>query len=414
MTKKEENNAKGIGVGIRKVQEQEDLGKRPGTRVVHAGEKINPETHGVVTPIDFSTTFAYDTGEEWAEVFYHGKKGYAYSRHANPTRSVFEEKIALLEHGESGIGFSSGMAAISSAIAAFLEKGDEIIITENCYPGTRHLLNQYFTNWGFKIHFVDATKNENITDKITKNTKIIFMESPANPTLLLCDIEEIGKIAKEANAKYLFDNTFATPINQLPIKLGVDVVIHSVTKYLSGHSDVLGGAIASSVSDRADIMNAAVYFGGVMPPFDSWLSIRGMKTLEVRMKRHNENGLAIAEFLEEHPKVREVYYPGLASHPQHELAKKQMNGFGGMLSFCVGKSDDDGGKFINSLRIIKRATSLGSVESLIQASGSMIYLEFTEKQKKEIGIKPGFVRFSAGIENQDDLIEDIDQALSKI
>ncbi len=414
MSKHVKDSSKGIGIKKEKTETQEDLGKRIGTKVVHAGEATNPLTRGVVTNIDFSTTFAYDTAEEWANVFYHGKSGFAYSRHGNPTRSTFEKKIALLENGDAGIGFSSGMAAIASTICTYTNPGDEIIVTDRCYPGTRHLLNQYLKKWGFIIHFVDATNVENVSEKISPKTKMIYMECPANPTLSLCDIEEIGKLSREVGAKYVFDNTFASPINQQPLSLGVDVVVHSVTKYLSGHSDVLSGAIVASTNDRAEIMNTAVYFGGVMPPFDAWLAIRGMKTLELRVKRHNENGQAIAEFLEDHPKVREVYYPGLPSHPQYELAKKQMLGFGGMVSFCVGKSDADGGKFLNSLKIIKRASSLGSVQSLAQASGTMIYLEFTEEEKRAIGINPGFIRFSTGIEDKDDLIEDIDQALSKI
>ncbi|NHJ85884.1 MAG: PLP-dependent transferase [Asgard group archaeon] len=414
MNKNEKDASKGIGVKQIKVKTQKDLGKRIGTAVVHAGEKIDPVTHGVVAPIDFSTTFAYDTAEEWADVFYHGKPGFAYSRHGNPTRAAFEEKIAIIEGAEAGIGFSSGMAAISSTLCTYLSPGDEIIITDRCYPGTRHLLNQYLAKWGFIVHFVDSTDIENIKAKITKKTKMLYGESPTNPTLSLCDITEISKIAKEIDAKFVFDNTFASPINQKPIPIGADVVVHSVTKYLSGHSDVLGGATVSSSKNRAEIMNTAVYFGGVMPPFDAWLTMRGIKTLEVRVKRHNENGQAIAEFLENHSKVREVYYPGLKSHPQHQLARKQMSGFGGMVSFCVGESDADGGKFLNSLNIVKRASSLGSVSSLAQASGSMIYLEFTEEEKRSLGINPGFIRLSTGIEDKDDLIEDLDQALLKI
>ncbi len=414
MVGKKKDSAKGIGVSKDKFHTQEDLGKRIGTKVVHAGEQINPHTRGITTSIDFSTTFAYDLADQWADVFYHGKPGFAYSRHANPTRAIFEKKLAILENGEAGIGFSSGMAAISTVFSTYLKPGDELIVTERCYPGTRHLLDQYFNEWGFIVHYVNATNIENIKEKITKNTKLLHMECPANPTLSLCDIEEIGKIAKEIDAKFVFDNTFATPINQNPIDLGANIVVHSVTKYLSGHSDVLGGASVSTADERAEIMNTAVYFGGVMQPFDAWLTIRGIKTLELRVKRHNENALAIAQFLENHPKIREVYYPGLESHPQHQLAKKQMRGFGGMVSFCAGKSDKDGVDFINNLKIIKRATSLGSTSSLIQASGSMLYLEFTEEEKRSIGIQPGFVRFSPGIEDKDDLIEDIDQALSKI
>jgi methionine-gamma-lyase len=412
--KKADDASKGIGVQQDKVKQQADLGKRIGTAAVHAGEQIDPQTRGVVTRIDFSTTFAYETAQDWADVFYRGKKGFAYSRHGNPTRSVFEQKVALLEQGEAAIGFSSGMAAIATAILTFMGPEDEMIICDRCYPGTRHLVNQYLKKWGWIAHFVDARETENVAAKINDKTKIIYMESPANPTLSLCDIEAIGKLAQETEAKYLFDNTFASPINQQPIPLGVDIVIHSVTKYLSGHSDVLGGAIVSSVEDRAEIMNTAVYLGGVMPPFDAWLTIRGIKTLELRIHRHNKNAQAIAEFLEDHPKISHVYYPGLDQHPQHSLAKKQMAGFGGMVSFCVGTSDNDGGKFLNNLKIIKRASSLGSVESLAQASGSMIYLEFTEEQKRAQGIMPGFVRLSTGVEDKDDLIEDIDQALTKI
>ncbi len=414
LSKKSVDPSKGIGVKSSKIVKQENLGKRIGTAVVHAGEEINPQTRGVVSPIDFSTTFAYKTAKEWAEVFYHGKDGFAYSRHGNPTRSIFEKKIAILENGEAGIGFSSGMAAISSAIFTYLETGDEIVITDRCYPGTRHLLNQYLKRWGFKVHFVNAANIDSVSEKINDRTKIVYMECPANPTLSLCDIEATVKLAKEVDAKYFFDNTFASPINQQPLDFGADVIIHSVTKYLGGHSDVLGGAIVSSAEDRAEIMNTTVYYGGVMAPFDAWLTIRGIKTLELRIQRHNLNSLALAEFLQDHPKVREVYHPGLKSHPQYALAKKQMKGFGGMVSFCVGKTDTDGGTFLNALKIVKRASSLGSVESLAQASGSMIYLEFSEEEKQAIGINPGFIRFSTGIEDKDDLIEDVDQALSRI
>lgn len=412
--KKTDDPSKGIGVSLTRVDEQKDLGKRIGTKVVHAGEKPDPCTRGVVTPLNFSTTYAFDKAQEWAEIFYEGKPGYVYSRHANPTRAVFENKIALLEGGEAGIGFSSGMAAIASSICSFASPGDELIVIDRCYPGTRHFLNQYLAEWGFVIHFVDARETENVVEKVSDKTKIIYMESPTNPTLSICDIPAITQIAKENDIKFLFDNTFASPINQLPLNYGADVVIHSVTKYLSGHSDVLGGAIVTTTENRAKIMNTAVYFGGVMPPFDAWLTIRGMKTLELRIKRHNENAQAIAEFLEDHPKITTVYYPGLKTHPHHNLAKKIMKGFGGLVSFCVGKSDKDGERFINALNIIKRATSLGSVESLAQASGSMIYREFTDEQKRALGILPGFIRLSTGIEDKDDLIEDIDSALKKI
>jgi len=414
MKKDVEEPSKGIGVKKIAVKEVAAYGKRLGTKVVHAGEEINPLTRGVVTSIDFSTTFAYDRAEDWADVFYHGKPGYAYSRHGNPTRETLEKKIALLEKGEAGIGFSSGMAAIATTFATYLSPGEEIVVTDRCYPGTRHLLNQYFKRWGFKVKFVDATAVENVQEAISKKTRLLHMECPTNPTLSLCDIEAIANIAKDNGLKFIFDNTFASPINQNPLELGADVVVHSVTKYLGGHSDVLGGAVVTSANERAEIMNTAVYFGGVMSPFSAWLTIRGMKTLELRMNRHNENAQAIAEFLEDHPKVREVFYPGLPSHPQHQLAKRQMRGFGGMVSFCVGKSDADGGTFLNALNIIKRASSLGSVESLAQASGSMIYLEFTEEQKRALGINPGFVRLSTGIEDKADLIEDLDQALAKI
>jgi methionine-gamma-lyase len=414
MTQKKEDPSKGIGVRQSKKVPKKYLGKKMGTIAVHAAEKPNPQTRGIVTPIDFSTTFAYETAQAWADVFYRGKEGFAYSRHGNPTRAVFEQKIALLEKGEAGIGFSSGMAAIASSICTFLKPGEEIVISNRCYPGTRHLLNQYLSDWGFIVHFVDAQDLDSIKEKINENTKIVYMESPTNPTLSICDIPAIAKMAHQVDAKFLFDNTFASPVNQRPLDYGADVVIHSVTKYLGGHSDVLGGAIVSSAENRAKIMNTAVYFGGVMPPFDAWLTIRGIKTLELRMNRHNENGQAIAEFLADHPKVREVYYPGLSNHPKHELAKKLMTGYGGMVSFCVGKSDKDGGTFLNALNLINRASSLGSVESLAQASGSMIYLEFNEEQKRAQGILPGFVRFSTGIENKEDLIEDIDQALSKL
>ena len=414
MNKEGEDSSKGIGIKKIAVKDSPAFGKRIGTKVVHAGEQVNPLTKGIVTSIDFSTTFAYERAQDWADVFYHGKPGYAYSRHGNPTRETFEKKIALLERGEAAIGFSSGMAAIATTFATYLCPGDEIVVTDRCYPGTRHLLNQYFKKWGFIPKFVDAREIENVQEAISKKTKLLHMECPANPTLSLCDIEALGKLAKDFGIKFVFDNTFASPINQNPLVFGADIVIHSVTKYLGGHSDVLGGAVITSAEERAEIMNSAVYFGGVMSPFSAWLTIRGIKTLELRMQRHNENAQALAEFLEDHPKVREVFYPGLPSHPQHQLAKKQMRGFGGMVSFCVGKSDKDGGDFLNALQIIKRASSLGSVESLAQASGSMIYLEFSEEQKRALGINPGFVRLSTGIEDKADLIEDIDQALAKI
>ena len=377
------------------------------TKAIHSGEEPNLKDGGygdVVIPIHLASTFARkEVGKPTS--------GYEYSRTGNPTRDSLEKRLAALENAKYSLAFASGLAAETTLVLSLVKQGDHIVAFEDLYGGTRRLFDQTLANFGLEFTYVDATKTENVTAAIENSTKIIWLETPTNPLLKLCDITEISKIAKVRNVLTVVDNTFASPYLQNPLNLGADMVIHSTTKYLGGHSDVVGGAIGLSndkLYDKLRFNQNAI--GAIPSPFDCFLVLRGTKTLAVRMEKHCQNGLKIAEYLAVHSKVKKVNYPGLATHPQHELAKKQMSGFGGMLSFYL-KENTDVNSFLRKLEIIKLAESLGGVESLINQPASMTHASIIKEERERIGITDNLLRLSVGIEDSEDLIVDLEQAL---
>ena len=374
------------------------------TRAIHTGCEPEPVTGAVMTPIFQTSTFVQESpGKK--------KKGYAYARTHNPTRTALETNIASLEEGDYGLAFPSGMSAISTVIQ-MLDAGDHVISCDDVYSGTFRVFEKVLTRQNLEFDFIDLSKPESLQKHIKDNTKIIWIETPSNPLLKITDIKAIANIAKSNNIVTVSDNTFSTPFFQNPLNLGVDIVVHSTTKYLNGHSDIIGGAIVTKDKELYDkiqfIQNAA---GAVPGPFDCFLVLRGIKTLAVRMESHAENAMKIAQFLENHSKVSNVIYPGLESHPQHELAKKQMSGFGGMITFFIKGGLASARSFLERVEIFALAESLGGVESLIEHPAIMTHASLPEKVKEELGISDELIRISVGIENVDDLIDDLDKAL---
>jgi len=374
------------------------------TRAVHTGCEPEPVTGAVMTPIFQTSTFVQESpGKK--------KEGYAYARTHNPTRTALEKNIASLEEGEYGLAFSSGMAAISTVIQ-ILNAGDHVICCDDVYSGTFRVFKKVFKRHNLEFDFIDLTNTQTLENHIKDNTKVIWLESPSNPLLKITDIESITRIAKNKNILTVIDNTFATPFFQKPLNLGVDIVVHSTTKYLNGHSDIIGGAVVTNDRELYDkvlfIQNAA---GSVPGPFDCFLVLRGIKTLAIRMERHAENAMKIAQFLEKHPKVRKVIYPGLKSHPQHELAKKQMSGFGGIISFLIKGGLEAARNFLERVEIFALAESLGGVESLIEHPAIMTHTSLPKEVKEKLGISDELIRISVGIENVDDLVDDLERAL---
>ncbi len=376
------------------------------TRAIHDGTPPDPATGAVVPPIYQTSTYIQESPGV--------HKGYDYSRAGNPTRQNFETALASLEDGKHGFAFGSGMAAITT-IMHVLEKDAHVICGDDVYGGTFRLFDKVLQHRAFSFSYVDFSNMENLKKTIQPNTKLIWIETPTNPLLKLIDIKAVCEVAKKQGILVVVDNTFATPYLQLPLNLGADIVMHSTTKYIGGHSDVVGGALIvndSKLAEKIEFLQKSM--GGVPGPFDCWLSHRGLRTLAVRMQRHCENAMAIAKFLEKHPKVEKVNYPGLASHPQHAIAKKQMTDFGGMIS-CYLKADLSKTKtFLSSMKVFTLAESLGGIESLIEHPAIMTHASVPEKNRKELGITDGFIRLSVGIESVDDLIEDLEQALKKI
>jgi cystathionine gamma-lyase len=380
------------------------------TKAIHVGEEPNLKEGGtgdVVIPIHLASTFVrreidIPTG------------GYEYSRTGNPTRHALEKRLAALENAKFSLAFASGLAAEATVMLSLLEKGDHIIAFDDLYGGTRRLFNQTLSNFGLKFTYVDARYVKNIESAIKKNTKMIWLETPTNPLMKLCDIKAISKIARERDIITVVDNTFMTPYFQNPLDLEADITLHSTTKYLGGHSDVVGGAVMLSNSElytKLKFNQNAI--GAVPSPFDCFLVLRGTKTLAIRMEKHNHNAQKIARYLETHSKVKRVNYPGLKSHPQHDLAKKQASGFGGVLSFELKGNLENVKNFLKNLQIFAVAESLGGVESLIEHPVLMTHASIPQKEREKIGIKDNLVRVSVGIEDVGDLIEDLTQALSK-
>lgn len=375
------------------------------TKVIHGGqENADPAYGSVMPPIYQTSTYSQTTPG--------AHKGYEYSRSGNPTRTALERAFASIENGNYGLAFSSGLAAID-AVIKLLEPGDEVISINDLYGGSYRLFKQIFEKYGIKFHFIGMENAETVENYITPNTKLIWTETPTNPMLNIIDIEAIGKIAKAKNILFAVDNTFATPYLQQPLNLGADIVMHSATKYLGGHSDVVMGALVVNDKDLAErlyfIQNAS---GAVCGPQDSFLVLRGIKTLHVRMQRHCENGKAIAEFLHAHPKIEKVFWPGFETHPNHEIAKKQMKDFGGMLSFTTkGNNYEQAIKIVEKLKVFTLAESLGGVESLAGHPASMTHASIPKEEREKTGVLDSLIRLSVGIEDIDDLISDLKQAL---
>ena len=376
-----------------------------GTKAIHAGVHPDPATGAIMTPIYQTSTYVQEgIGNH---------KGYEYSRTLNPTRDALEKNIAAIENGKYGACFGSGLAAID-CIIKMLNPGDEVISTNDLYGGSYRLFKTIFEKYGIVFHFVDMNNVHNVETVVNSKTKLIWVETPTNPMMNIVDIEEMAKVAKKANAMLAVDNTFATPYLQNPLDLGADIVMHSATKYLGGHSDVVMGALVTSNNEIAKemyrIQNSS---GAVTAPMDSFLVLRGIKTLHIRMQRHCENGEKIARFLKTHPKVENVYWPGFETHPNHEVAKKQMSGFGGMISFSLkGNKLEDAHKVVKKLELFALAESLGGVESLIGHPATMTHASIPKEEREKLGIVDSLIRLSVGIEDVEDLIADLTQALS--
>ncbi len=383
------------------------------TRSVHEAEPIDEATGAISTPIFETSTFGFVKAEEVPRAVA-GERGYVYSRWDNPTVVRLEKKLAALEHGGDGAAFSSGMAAISTAVFSFLKRGSHVLGIKDLYGGTFALLRDILPGLGFSTDLVETVDFGALERGMKKNTSIVYIESPTNPTMKLVDISKAAKLAHSGGAVLMVDNTFASPINQNPMDFGADVVLHSVTKYLNGHADLIAGAAVAGAEKTHKIKMMRRDFGGTLDPLPAWLVLRGMKTMALRVRQQNSNAMALAEFLSSHRKVAAVHYPGLKTHPQHELARKQMKGFGGMLSFEIKGTTKDAMRFTESVKVATLAASLGGVETLVSQPYNMTHTQMTAKERAETGIPETLVRVSVGIEDEADLVDDFRRALSAV
>ena len=381
---------------------------------VHAGEPRDPYG-SLIPPIYQTSTFYFDSTDDAVEACGDYAESFAYSRITNPSLDYMEQKLAALEHGKGAVSYASGMGAVAGALFAALKCGDHVIFTKAKYSGTEDITSDWLPRFGIEHDSFRADHLEELEPLIKPNTKVIYVETPANPTMVLVDLAEVAKIAHRHGVKVFVDNTFATPYNTNPLDLGVDVVIHSLTKYIGGHGDLLGGAVISNDTEflRQCRLGTLMHFGAVMAPFTAFLVCRGMKTLGVRMRQHNENALKIARWLEADPRIETVRYPFLESNPQYDIAKKQMRGGGGMISFDVKGGLEAGKKFINSLKLCTLAVSLGDTETLVEQAAAMTHTMIPREVREAAGITDGMIRMSVGLEDPDDIIADLDQALSR-
>ncbi len=381
------------------------------TRAIHSGER-EEETGAVVTPIYQTAPFKFKSAAHAASVMAGEEKGYVYSRGLNPTTEVLEEKMADLEGGKAALAQATGMAAISAAVFTSIKAGDHVIADEVIYGSTYDLFVD-MAKFGVEVSFIDTSDAGNVDVAFRPNTKLVFFETPANPTMKLTDIKAVSEIAHERDAEVMVDNTYMTPYYQQPLALGADVAVHSATKYLNGHGDTLGGVIVGSSDFIKRARHTAKNIGGAISPFSAWLIIRGMKTLPVRMERHTENAMAVARFLEGHNKIERVIYPGLPDFPQHDLAKKQMSGSGGMIAFLL-KDASDVPLFLDSLELCSLAVSLGETSTLIQHPATMTHAVVPRDDRIRYGIADELVRLSVGLEDVEDIISDLGQALDSV
>ncbi|MBT4662664.1 MAG: PLP-dependent transferase [Candidatus Marinimicrobia bacterium] len=376
------------------------------TKVVQAGITPDPTTGAILPPLYQTATYVLEeVGKD---------KGFDYTRSSNPTRQVMEEILAVLDGGKFGIAFASGMSAVDSCMR-LLKAGDHVICSDDVYGGVSRHFNQILVNYDLHFTYVDSSNSANIENAIQSNTKLIWIETPTNPLLKITDLEAVGNIAKKHNILFGVDSTFATPVFLRPLEFGADLVMHSTTKYLSGHNQLIGGVVITNREDLFDQLKFVQKSIGAVPgPFDCWLTILGIKTLDLRMKKHDSNAQTVAEYLEAHPKVLSVTYPGLPSHPAHETAKKQMSGFSGMISFELTGGIPAGKIVMNSVKLAKLAESLGAVETMITHPATMTHADVPKDEREARGLTDGLVRLSVGIENPDDIIADLEQALNRV
>jgi methionine-gamma-lyase len=384
------------------------------SKLIHGGD-YKDKLGSVNVPIYQTSTFQFESAEDGARCFTGESDGYIYTRLGNPTIKVLENIVADLENGYGGIATSSGMGAVSTVYMALLNQGDHIVSSSAVYGPSRTLIESHFSRFGVESTYVDTSDIENVKRSIKPNTKVLYVETPANPTISITDLKACAEISKQHNITFVVDNTFASPYLQQPIRFGADVVLHSITKFINGHADVVGGIIIAANKELYDrIHSMMTSLGCNMDPHQAYLVIRGLKTLSLRVERAQANAMEIAQFLESHPKVEWVRYPGLRTHPQYELAKKQMKGPGSMISFGLKGGLEAGRKLMNSVKLAILAVSLGGVETLIEHPASMTHSKVSEEEKRKSGISNGLVRYSVGIEDVADLIEDLKQALEKV
>ncbi|WP_077623632.1 cystathionine gamma-synthase family protein [Sediminibacillus massiliensis] len=387
---------------------------KQGTRAIWAGEKDSLAFGATQVPVVHSVSFGYDDMDEWYEVAIGNKKGHIYGRNTNPTVQAFEEKIRILEDAEAVTSFSTGMAAISNTLGTLLHPGDRVVSIKDTYGGTNKIFTEFLPKQHVEVELCETGNHEAIEKEIAKGCKVLYLETPTNPTVKITDIERMAKAGRKAGAIVVVDNTFATPINQQPLALGADLVIHSATKFLGGHADALGGCVCGSKELVEQIYHYREINGATLDPMAAYLLLRGMKTLKLRIDKQNENAMAVAKYLQSVDIVDDVFYPGLEGHAGHEIAKKQMADFGGMLSFAVKGGVETVRQLLPKLQYANRAANLGSVETVVGPSRTTSHVECTPEERAAMGIPEGLIRYSAGIEDVEDLIGDLEQAFQSL
>ncbi len=388
-------------------------GDGPQTIAVHASKGLN-RTTAISPPIWQTTTFSAETAEDFAELAIATSPSAFYTRYGNPTHKQVEATLAALEGGEAALVTSSGMGAVFATVVSHLKSGDHVIGQRNHYAGTTTLFKEVLPRWGIECTLVDQTEIDQFEAALRPETRLIYIETPTNPLMQITDLRAIARLGRSSGATTIIDNTFATPINQRPIDFGIDLVVHSATKYLGGHHDLTAGAIIGRAESIERIWKFAIVSGATLSPFDGWLLLRGLRTLGLRVERHNQNAVALAHLLASHPRIERVYYPGLESHPQHELARSQMNGFTGMLSIEVRGGYSAAESFISGLRLPARAASLGGFESLVVHPAAMWGLQLSPELRQATGLSESLVRISVGLEDERDLLRDFEKALEKV
>jgi cystathionine gamma-synthase len=387
----------------------------PGTLAVWAGEEENFWQGSTQVPVVHSVSFGYKDVDQWLRVALGEEAGHIYGRNTNPTVHTFEEKVRILEGAEAATSASTGMGIISSALFTFLSPGDRIVSVKDTYGGTNVIFSEFLPRFQIDVALCDTTDHEAIEVEIARGCQVLYLESPTNPTVKIVDLDRLARAGHEAGAVVIVDNTFATPINQNPLQLGADLVLHSATKFLGGHADALGGVICGSKELVEQIYHFREINGATLHPMAAYLLLRGMKTLQLRIQRQNDNALQIARFLDGHPGIEKVFYPGLESHDHHEIARRQMRGYGGVLSFILaGNNFDTVREFLPRLRLAHAAANLGAVETIVGPPATTSHVECTREEREAMGIPESLIRYSVGIEDPEDLIADLDQALSAV